>query len=82
MHVVVANDKYYYVLTYWVHAILEERNNPSISPKFSSMFAFKEGRLCLASNVESLVYLFICGRTIVIPIWVLIEYTNKDKNIV
>jgi hypothetical protein len=58
MHVVVANDKYYYVLTYWGHVILEERDNPSISPKFSSTSALQEGRLCLASNAESLVYLF------------------------
>jgi hypothetical protein len=57
MQVVVANDKYYYVVTNWGHVILEERNNLSISPKFSSTSVVQEGRLCLAFDVESLVYL-------------------------
>jgi hypothetical protein len=58
MHVATLNDKYYYVLTYWGHVILEKKDNPSISPKISSTCALQEGRLCLASNVKSLVYLF------------------------
>jgi hypothetical protein len=84
IHVAVVNDKYYHVLTYWGLVILEERDNLSISPKFSSTSTLQEGRLCLASNVESLVYLLflVCGRTIVLSIWVLIEYANKDKNII
>ncbi len=84
IHVAVVNDKYYHVLTYWGHVILEEKDNPSISPKFSSTSTLQEGRLCPTSNAKSLVYLLflVCGRTIVLPIWVLIEYVNKDKNII
>jgi len=66
MRVAAADDEYYYVLTDWGHAVLEERDSPSISPKFSSTSALQEGRLCPASDAESLVYLlfFVCGGTI------------------
>jgi hypothetical protein len=40
MQVAVANDEYYFVLTDWGHVVLEERDNPFISPKFSSTFTF------------------------------------------
>jgi hypothetical protein len=68
----------------WGHVVLEERDNLSISPKFSSTFTFQEGRLCHASNAKSFVYLLfcVCGRTIVLQVCVLIEYTSKDKNII
>jgi hypothetical protein len=39
MQVAIANDKYYYVVTYWGHVILEEKDNLFISPKFSSTSA-------------------------------------------
>jgi len=84
MHIVVAIDKYYYILTDWGHVILEGRDNPSIFQKISSTSTLQEGRLCHASDVESLVYLlsFVCGRTIVLQVWVLTKFASKDKNIV
>jgi hypothetical protein len=66
------------------YVILEKRNNPSISPKFSSTYALQEGRFCPTSDAKSLVYplFFVCGRINVLPIWVLIEFASKDKNII
>jgi hypothetical protein len=61
MQVATVDDEYYCVLTDWGHVVLEEINNPSIFPKFSSTFALQEGRLCPTFDVESLVYLlFFC----------------------
>ncbi len=84
MWVIATNDEYYYVFIGWGYVILEERNNAFISPKISSTFAFQEGRFCLTSDVESLVYplSYVCGKISVLPIWVLIECAIKDKNII
>ncbi len=66
MRFVVANGEYDYILTDWGHAVLEERYSPAISPEFSSTSALHEGRLCLASDAESLIYLlsFVSGCAI------------------
>ncbi|CAA0837385.1 Protein kinase superfamily protein [Striga hermonthica] len=47
---------YYYVLIGWGHAILEERDRPAMNLHFSSSSALQEGKLCSASDAESLVY--------------------------
>lgn len=53
----------YFVLIGWGHAILEERDRPAMNLHFSSTYALQEGKLCSASDAESLVYLlyFISG---------------------
>ncbi|KAL7134302.1 hypothetical protein ABFS83_11G017600 [Erythranthe nasuta] len=53
----------YYVLIGWGHAILEERDRPALNLHFSSTAALQEGKLCPASDAESLVYMlyFCCG---------------------
>lgn len=53
----------YYVLVDWGHAVLEDRDSPSINLQFSSTYALQEGKLCPASDAESLVYLLyhLCG---------------------
>lgn len=55
----------YYVLVDWGHAVLEDRDSPSINLQFSSTYALQEGKLCPASDAESLVYLLyhLCGGT-------------------
>ncbi|KAL3623710.1 hypothetical protein CASFOL_032526 [Castilleja foliolosa] len=51
----------YYVLIGWGHAILEERDRPALNLHFSSTYALQEGKLCSASDAESLVYmLYFC----------------------
>ncbi|THG12563.1 hypothetical protein TEA_005225 [Camellia sinensis var. sinensis] len=47
----------YYVLIGWGHAILEERDRPAMNLHFSSTYVLQEGKLCSASDAESLVYL-------------------------
>lgn len=47
----------YFVLVGWGHAILEERDRPAMNLHFSSTYALQEGKLCSASDAESLVYL-------------------------
>ncbi|CAK9180832.1 unnamed protein product [Ilex paraguariensis] len=47
----------YFVLVGWGHAILEERDRPAMNLHFSSTYALQEGKLCAASDAESLVYL-------------------------
>ncbi|XP_071737606.1 uncharacterized protein [Rutidosis leptorrhynchoides] len=47
----------YFVLVGWGHAILEERDRPVMNLHFSSTSALQEGKLCSASDAESLVYL-------------------------
>lgn len=47
----------YFVLIGWGHAILEERDRPAMNLHFSSTYALQEGKLCAASDAESLVYL-------------------------
>ncbi|KAI3472405.1 hypothetical protein Pfo_029526 [Paulownia fortunei] len=52
----------YYVLIGWGHAILEERDRPALNLHFSSTSALQEGKLCSASDAESLVYmLYFCS---------------------
>ncbi|ERM98183.1 uncharacterized protein LOC18426184 isoform X1 [Amborella trichopoda] len=55
----------YYVLLGWGRAVLEERESPgpSLNLLFGSTFALQEGKLCPASDAESLIYLiyFCCG---------------------
>lgn len=61
-----SDGEYYYVLSDWGHAVLEERDSPALSPQFSSTAALQEGKLFPASDTESLVYLlyYICGGVI------------------
>ncbi|XP_073388881.1 uncharacterized protein [Physcomitrium patens] len=61
-----SDDEYYYVLSDWGHAVLEERDSPALSPQFSSTAALQDGKLYPASDTESLVYLlyYICGGII------------------
>ncbi|KAG7033630.1 hypothetical protein SDJN02_03354 [Cucurbita argyrosperma subsp. argyrosperma] len=47
----------YFVLIGWGHAILEDRDRPALNLHFSSTFALQEGKLCSASDAESLVYM-------------------------
>ncbi|KAJ6982756.1 uncharacterized protein [Populus alba] len=53
----------YFVLVGWGHAILEDRDRPAMNLHFSSTYALQEGKLCSASDAESLVYVlyFACG---------------------
>lgn len=53
----------YFVLIGWGHAVLEERDRPAMNLHFSSTYALQEGKLCSASDAESLVYLlfFACN---------------------
>uniref|UniRef100_A0A0E0K029 Protein kinase domain-containing protein n=1 Tax=Oryza punctata TaxID=4537 RepID=A0A0E0K029_ORYPU len=53
----------YFALIGWGHAILEDRDRPLMNLFFSSTFALQEGKLCAASDAESLIYLlyFCCG---------------------
>ncbi|KAK4787385.1 hypothetical protein SAY86_011218 [Trapa natans] len=47
----------YFVLIGWGHAILEDRDRPAMSLHYSSTYALQEGKLCSASDAESLVYM-------------------------
>lgn len=47
----------YYVLVGWGHTVLEERDRPAMNLLFSSTYALQEGKLCSASDAESLIYL-------------------------
>lgn len=47
----------HFVLLGWGHAILEDRDRPAMNLHFSSTYALQEGKLCSASDAESLVYL-------------------------
>lgn len=52
----------FFVLIGWGHAVLEERDRPAMNLHFSSTYALQEGKLCSASDVESLVYmLYFCS---------------------
>lgn len=57
----------YYVLIGWGHAILEERDRPVMNLHFSSTYALQEGRLCSASDAESLVYLLYFASDGAVP---------------
>ncbi|KAF2305629.1 hypothetical protein GH714_007128 [Hevea brasiliensis] len=53
----------FFVLIGWGHAILEDRDRPAMNLHYSSTYALQEGKLCSASDAESLVYMlyFSCG---------------------
>lgn len=53
----------YFVLIGWGHAILEDKDRPAMNLHFSSTYALQEGKLCSASDAESLIYLlyYCCG---------------------
>ncbi|XP_010904709.1 uncharacterized protein [Elaeis guineensis] len=53
----------FFVLIGWGRAVLEDRDRPSMNLFFSSTYALQEGKLCAASDAESLIYLlyFLCG---------------------
>ncbi|KAJ4971289.1 hypothetical protein NE237_004388 [Protea cynaroides] len=57
----------YYVLIGWGHAILEERDRPAMNLLYSSTYALQEGKLCSASDAESLVYLIYFSSGGVLP---------------
>ncbi|PIA48678.1 hypothetical protein AQUCO_01400924v1 [Aquilegia coerulea] len=57
----------YYVLIGWGHAVLEERDRPVMNLHFSSTYALQEGRLCSASDAESLVYLLYFTSSGAVP---------------
>ncbi|KAH7435133.1 hypothetical protein KP509_06G051100 [Ceratopteris richardii] len=58
-----ANGENYYVLVEWGHAVLEENDRPKVNLIFSSTDALQSGRLCPASDIESLLYvLFYLSR--------------------
>ncbi|KAJ7972026.1 Kinase family protein [Quillaja saponaria] len=56
----------YFVLIGWGHAILEDRDRPTMNLHFSSTYALQEGKLCSASDAESLIYMlyYTCGGTL------------------
>ncbi|KAL5994823.1 hypothetical protein ACLOJK_024880 [Asimina triloba] len=47
----------YYVVIGWGHAVLEDRDRPAMNLHYSSTFALQEGKLCSASDAESLIYM-------------------------
>lgn len=61
-----ARNSFLYVPIAWGRAVLEDRDSPAINLQFSSSHALQHGKLCPASDAESLVYLlfFICGGSI------------------
>ncbi|KAK9292305.1 hypothetical protein L1049_020270 [Liquidambar formosana] len=60
-----AGDSYFYVPVSWGRAVIEDRDSPAINLQFSSSHALQHGKLCPASDAESLVYLlyFVSGGT-------------------
>ncbi|XWS33063.1 hypothetical protein CRYUN_Cryun22dG0045900 [Craigia yunnanensis] len=48
-----------------IQHVLEDRDSPAINLQFSSTHALQHGKLCPASDAESLVYIlfFVCGGT-------------------
>lgn len=63
VRVIGADGESYHVLVEWGHAVLEDRDSSGINLRFSSTYALQEGKLCPASDAESIVYLlyFLCG---------------------
>lgn len=59
-------NRFFYVPISWGRAVLEDRDSPAINLQFSSSHALQHGKLCPASDAESLVYLLflICGGSI------------------
>ncbi|WRX10972.1 hypothetical protein QQP08_003459 [Theobroma cacao] len=58
-------NKVLYIPISWGRAVLEDKDSPAINLQFSSSHALQHGKLCPASDAESLVYLlfFVCGGT-------------------
>ncbi|KAK8717188.1 hypothetical protein V6N13_044465 [Hibiscus sabdariffa] len=58
-------NKVLYIPISWGRAVLEDRDSPAINLQFSSSHALQDGKLCPASDAESLVYLlyFVSGGT-------------------
>ncbi|KAB2631627.1 hypothetical protein D8674_009146 [Pyrus ussuriensis x Pyrus communis] len=58
-----AEKQPYFVLIGWGRAILDDRDRPAMNLHFSSTYALQEGKLCSASDAESLVYMLYisCG---------------------
>ncbi|KAE8689226.1 cullin-1-like isoform X1 [Hibiscus syriacus] len=52
-------NKVLYIPVSWGRAVLEDRDSPAINLQFSSSHALQHGKLCPASDAESLVYLLI-----------------------
>ncbi|KAL9240749.1 hypothetical protein vseg_014933 [Gypsophila vaccaria] len=53
---------HYFVLIGWGHAVMEERDRPAMNLHFSSTYALQQGKLCSASDAESVVYmLYYCS---------------------
>ncbi|XP_073288435.1 uncharacterized protein [Primulina huaijiensis] len=52
-----------FVTVSWGHAVLEDKDSPSLNLQFSSSHALQHGKLCPSSDLESLVYLiyFVSG---------------------
>lgn len=63
IHASTGGKRLSFVLIGWGHAVLEDRDRPSMNLFFSSTYALQEGKLCAASDAESLIYLlyFSCG---------------------
>lgn len=62
VHVASGGTHPYFVLIGWGHAVMEERDRPAMNLHFSSTYALQEGKLCSASDAESLVYmLYFCS---------------------
>ncbi|KAM0934669.1 putative calcium/calmodulin-dependent protein kinase [Dioscorea sansibarensis] len=57
----------FFVLIGWGHAVLEDRDRPSMNLFFSSTYALQEGKLCAASDAESLIYLLYFSSGGVFP---------------
>ncbi|KAJ4962958.1 hypothetical protein NE237_022897 [Protea cynaroides] len=60
-----SRSRFRYVPVSWGRAVLEDRDSPAINLQFSSTYALQQGKLCPASDAESLVYIlyFVCGGT-------------------
>ncbi|KAF9603576.1 hypothetical protein IFM89_037075 [Coptis chinensis] len=60
-----ARTRFLYVPISWGRAVLEDRDSPAINLQFSSTHALQQGKLCPASDAESLIYLlyYVCGGT-------------------
>ncbi|XP_077248788.1 uncharacterized protein LOC143888297 isoform X2 [Tasmannia lanceolata] len=60
-----SGTRFLYMPVSWGRAVLEDRDSPAINLQFSSTNALQKGKLCPASDAESLVYLiyFVCGGT-------------------
>ncbi|KAJ0968316.1 hypothetical protein J5N97_025233 [Dioscorea zingiberensis] len=71
----------FFVLIGWGHAVLEDRDRPSMNLFFSSTYALQEGKLCAASDAESLIYLLYFSSGGVFLTWIQLKgHYNGEKN--